>query len=134
MSLDSFIEYLKRLYDSEVLTKEELDSVDRKASELVDAMAAGDLDYDTQNAIDLYVEHYDGENLSPERTRILLKYHNIIENRKMQELEREKMNKPHVYRIKPINSDGIISAVAIIELVVIGGALIAILTLALLKI
>ncbi len=135
MSLDMFIEYISRLYDGDNLSLEELKNLDIKASSLIDLMEKDEIDYDTQNAIDLYISYFDGERyLDGEKTKNVLNYYRIIEDKNNKKLAAEKENKTRTLRIKPINSDGVISAVTIIEAVVVIGMLLAFLTLALLKI
>lgn len=135
MSLDTFINYISRLYEGDNLSVDELKDIDIKASDLIDLMKNGEIDYDMQNALDLYISYYDGSRyLDNEKTNNLLEYYRIIEENNNKKLAAEKQNNSRSLKLKPINSDGVISAITVIEAVVIGGMLLAFLALALLKI
>ena len=55
MNLTEFINLLKKLDDGTNLTNEEQTKLDCKAEELVQAMQNGNIDFDSQNALDYYV-------------------------------------------------------------------------------
>ncbi len=129
MSFEDFNNFVLRLYEEDKLSNEEIRDIDNKAAELIGQMREGDLDYDTQNAIDLYINYYDDSRyLDSEKSKNIMAYYEIIEERNNKKLQ---MNNQKSLKFKPINSDGIISAIAVLEMVLIGGIIVAFLVLAL---
>ncbi len=134
MEMNEFNESLRKLYDGEELSDEELKALDYEAASLVDQMASGELDYDKQNALDLYVQYFDDSRyLDQTKTSNVMKYYATIEEKHNKKLEAEKESSPKVLTKKPLNSDGIISAITIIEVVVVLGMVISFIAIALLR-
>ena len=82
MSFEDFNNFVLRLYEEDKLSNEEIRDIDNKAAELIGQMREGDLDYDTQNAIDLYINYYDDSRyLDSEKSKNIMAYYEIIEER-----------------------------------------------------
>lgn len=135
MDIHEFYDLLIKVDDGYILNEEDANRLDNKANELVELLINGLADAFEQEQLKLYVlifeKKYEKNNL---QNKIILKYNSFINQRELVKSEMgEVLNKPKTLKMKPINSDGIISAITIIELVVVGGLIIAFLTLALLK-
>ena len=133
MSLNEFINLIIRLYDGDTLDVDVLDLMNDKARELINNMKNNNIDLDSQNALDEYIEYYRNNNHNELITSLINEYDNTS-------LELEKANNIGVYHeplvLKPkkkINNDGLISAFAIIEIVSLFGILIVSILLALTK-
>ena len=132
MDLTTFMNYIQRLYDGDILSEEEIKSIDLKASEIIDLMKNEEVDFDTKNAVDLYINYYDDSRyLDNEKKKNIMNYYRLAEEKNNQRIMNDKAKS---LELKRINSDGVISAIAVIEAAVIGGMLIAFLAIALLGI
>jgi len=136
MNLEDFIKILNKVHNNEELTSMEIAFLDSYAIKLSSKMKENTISYDEQNALDYYVSYYDGKNDLRAQTSIAINsYYAVVNNRRKSSLseERQRDNQPRVLRIEPnkrINNAGAIKTVAIIEITIIIGILIAILTIA----
>ena len=135
MDYDIFKVEVARLWNGDILSYDEIKKIDQDASILIALMENSTLDFEMQNALDNYIIYYkQHHNLDEDRTNNLIAYNRIVNESNNQKLANERQNKPKAMQIKPINSNGVISAITVIEAVVIIGMLIAFLAIALLKI
>ena len=135
MEYNDFKVGVARLWNGDILSYDEIKKIDQDASALIALMENSTLDFEVQNALDNYIIYYkQHHNLDDERTMNLISYNKIVNESNNQKLVNEHQNKPKAMQIKPINSNGVISAITVIETVVIIGMLIAFLAIALLKI
>lgn len=134
METDKFKEFLARIDKGEELSHEEQVELDSIASALLDQMQSNSIEYENQNLLDLYVTYFDGSTgyLDPTKTQNIMRYYTIIDERNEKKLAAEKKEKPRVLKIEPIDHNGVISGIAIIEVVLLLGILLSFIAIALL--
>ena len=87
------------------------------------------ISFDEQNALDLYMNDYLANKLKTKSEENLFKrYNDIIKINKSRMLEKNPGKKP--LRIKPINTNGRIIAITLIEVTVLVGILLGVLAIA----
>ena len=130
MDLKRFVELLTHLYNGNKLGAENQNKLDTFASKLLDQMEQEQLDFDSQNALDTYIEFFEGmKDISLKTIRNIRKYNQIIENRRQ---AKQKENNARVIKpIKKIDNAGVIKTITVIEIVCVLGIFIAIIILAL---
>lgn len=110
-------------------TKEEEASVQRYIAKCLKLLEKDQISFDEQNALDLYMNDYLANKLKTKSEENLFKrYNDIIKINKSRMLEKNPGKKP--LRIKPINTNGRIIAITLIEVTVLVGILLGVLAIA----
>ena len=123
-----FADLYKKLLEK-TQTKEEEASIQRYISKCLKLLEKDQISFDEQNALDLYMNDYLANKLKTKSEEILFKrYNDIIKINKSRMLEKNPGKKP--LRIKPINTNGRIIAITIIEVTVLVGILLGVLAIA----
>lgn len=123
-----FAELYKKL-EQNSLTDEEEASIHRYISKCLKLFEKGQITFDEQNALDLYMNEYLANKLRNQKENNLFnRYIEIIKINKNKMLEKNPGKKP--LRIKPINTNGRIIAITIIEVTVLVGILLGVLAFA----
>lgn len=123
-----FADLYKKLLEK-TQTKEEEASVQRYIAKCLKLLEKDQISFDEQNALDLYMNDYLANKLKTKSEENLFKrYNDIIKINKSRMLEKNPGKKP--LRIKPINTNGRIIAITLIEVTVLVGILLGILAIA----
>ena len=123
-----FADLYKKLLEK-TQTKEEEASVQRYIAKCLKLLEKEQISFDEQNALDLYMNDYLANKLKTKSEENLFKrYNNIIKINKSRMLEKNPGKKP--LRIKPINTNGRIIAITLIEVTVLVGILLGVLAIA----
>lgn len=110
-------------------TKEEEASVQRYIAKCLKLLEKGQISFDEQNVLDLYMNDYLANKLKTKSEENLFKrYNDIIKINKSRMLEKSPGKKP--LRIKPIDTSGRIIAITLIEVTVLVGILLGVLAIA----
>lgn len=123
-----FADLYKKLLEK-TQTKEEEASVQRYIAKCLKLLEKDQISFDEQNALDLYMNDYLANKLKTKSEEDLFKrYNDIIKINKSRMLEKNPGKKP--LRIKPINTNGRIIAITLIEVTVLVGILLGVLAIA----
>ena len=123
-----FADLYKKLIEK-TQTKEEEASVQRYIAKCLKLLEKDQISFDEQNALDLYMNDYLANKLKTKSEENLFKrYNDIIKINKSRMLEKNPGKKP--LRIKPINTNGRIIAITLIEVTVLVGILLGVLAIA----
>ena len=123
-----FADLYKKLLEK-TQTKEEEASVQRYIAKCLKLLEKDQISFDEQNALDLYMNDYLANKLKTKSEENLFKrYNDIIKINKSRMLEKNPGKKP--LRIKPINTNGRIIAITLIEETVLVGILLGVLAIA----
>ena len=123
-----FADLYKKLLEK-TQTKEEEASVQRYITKCLKLLEKDQISFDEQNALDLYMNDYLANKLKTKSEENLFKrYNDIIKINKSRMLEKNPGKKP--LRIKPINTNGRIIAITLIEVTVLVGILLGVLAIA----
>ena len=123
-----FADLYKKLLEK-TQTKEEEASVQRYIAKCLKLLEKDQISFDEQNALDLYMSDYLANKLKTKSEENLFKrYNDIIKINKSRMLEKNPGKKP--LRIKPINTNGRIIAITLIEVTVLVGILLGVLAIA----
>lgn len=123
-----FADLYKKLLEK-TQTKEEEASVQRYIAKCLKLLEKDQISFDEQNALDLYMNDYLANKLKTKSEENLFKrYNDIIKMNKSRMLEKNPGKKP--LRIKPINTNGRIIAITLIEVTVLVGILLGVLAIA----
>ena len=123
-----FADLYKKLLEK-TQTKEEEASVQRYIAKCLKLLEKEQISFDEQNALDLYMNDYLANKLKTKSEENLFKrYNDIIKINKRRMLEKNPGKKP--LRIKPINTNGRIIAITLIEVTVLVGILLGVLAIA----
>ena len=123
-----FADLYKKLLEKNQ-TKEEEASVQRYIAKCLKLLEKDQISFDEQNALDLYMNDYLANKLKTKSEENLYKrYNDIIKINKSRMLEKNPGKKP--LRIKPINTNGRIIAITLIEVTVLVGILLGVLAIA----
>lgn len=123
-----FADLYKKLLEK-TQTKEEEASIHRYISKCLKLFEKVQITFDEQNALDLYMNEYLANKLRNQKENDLFnRYMEIIKINKNKMLEKNPGKKP--LRIKPINTNGRIIAITIIEVTVLVGILLGVLAFA----
>ena len=123
-----FADLYKKLLEK-TQTKEEEASVQRYIAKCLKLLEKDQISFDEQNALDLYMNDYLANKLKTKSEKNLFKrYNDIIKINKSRMLEKNPGKKP--LRIKPINTNGRIIAITLIEVTVLVGILLGVLAIA----
>ena len=123
-----FADLYKKLLEK-TQTKEEEASVQRYIAKCLKLLEKDQISFDEQNALDLYMNDYLANKLKTKSEENLFKrYNDIIKIDKSRMLEKSPGKKP--LRIKPINTNGRIIAITLIEVTVLVGILLGVLAIA----
>ena len=123
-----FADLYKKLLEK-TQTKEEEASVQRYIAKCLKLLEKDQISFDEQNALDLYMNDYLANKLKTKSEENLFKrYNDIIKINKSRMLEKNPGKKP--LRIKPINTNGRIIAITLIEVTVLVGILLGVLAIA----
>ena len=123
-----FADLYKKLLEK-TQTKEEEASVQRYIAKCLKLLEKDQISFDEQNALDLYMNDYLANKLKTKSEENLFKrYNDIIKINKRRMLEKNPGKKP--LRIKPINTNGRIIAITLIEVTVLVGILLGVLAIA----
>ena len=123
-----FADLYKKLLEK-TQTKEEETSIQRYIAKCLKLLEKDQISFDEQNALDLYMNDYLANKLKTKSEENLFKrYNNIIKINKSRMLEKNPGKKP--LRIKPINTNGRIIAITLIEVTVLVGILLGVLAIA----
>lgn len=123
-----FADLYKKLLEK-TQTKEEEASVQRYIAKCLKLLEKDQISFDEQNALDLYMNDYLANKLKTKSEENLFKrYNDIIKINKSRILEKNPGKKP--LRIKPINTNGRIIAITLIEVTVLVGILLGVLAIA----
>lgn len=123
-----FADLYKKLLEK-TQTKEEEESVQRYIAKCLKLLEKDQISFDEQNALDLYMNDYLANKLKTKSEENLFKrYNDIIKINKSRMLEKNPGKKP--LRIKPINTNGRIIAITLIEVTVLVGILLGVLAIA----
>lgn len=123
-----FADLYKKLLEK-TQTKEEEASVQRYIAKCLKLLEKDQISFDEQNALDLYMNDYLANKLKTKSEENLFKrYNDIIKINKSRMLEKNPGKKP--LRIKPINTNGRIIAITIIEVTILVGILLGVLAIA----
>lgn len=123
-----FADLYKKLLEK-TQTKEEEASVQRFIAKCLKLLEKDQISFDEQNALDLYMNDYLANKLKTKSEENLFKrYNDIIKINKSRMLEKNPGKKP--LRIKPINTNGRIIAITLIEVTVLVGILLGVLAIA----
>lgn len=123
-----FADLYKKLLEK-TQTKEEEESIQRYIAKCLKLLEKDQISFDEQNALDLYMNDYLANKLKTKSEENLFKrYNDIIKINKSRMLEKNPGKKP--LRIKPINTNGRIIAITLIEVTVLVGILLGVLAIA----
>lgn len=123
-----FADLYKKLLEK-TQTKEEEASVQRYIAKCLKLLEKEQISFDEQNTLDLYMNDYLANKLKTKSEENLFKrYNDIIKINKSRMLEKNPGKKP--LRIKPINTNGRIIAITLIEVTVLVGILLGVLAIA----
>lgn len=123
-----FADLYKKLLEK-TQTKEEEASIQRYIAKCLKLLEKDQISFDEQNALDLYMNDYLANKLKTKSEEDLFKrYNDIIKINKSRMLEKNPGKKP--LRIKPINTNGRIIAITLIEVTVLVGILLGVLAIA----
>lgn len=123
-----FADLYKKLLEK-TQTKEEEASIQRYIAKCLKLLEKEQISFDEQNALDLYMNDYLANKLKTKSEENLFKrYNDIIKINKSRMLEKNPGKKP--LRIKPINTNGRIIAITLIEVTVLVGILLGVLAIA----
>lgn len=123
-----FADLYKKLLEK-TQTKEEEASVQRYIAKCLKLLETEQISFDEQNALDLYMNDYLANKLKTKSEENLFKrYNDIIKINKSRMLEKNPGKKP--LRIKPINTNGRIIAITLIEVTILVGILLGVLAIA----
>lgn len=123
-----FADLYKKLLEK-TQTKEEEASIRRYIAKCLKLLEKEQISFDEQNALDLYMNDYLANKLKIKSEENLFKrYNDIIKINKSRMLEKNPGKKP--LRIKPINTNGRIIAITLIEVTVLVGILLGVLAIA----
>lgn len=123
-----FADLYKKLLEK-TQTKEEEASIQRYIAKCLKLLEKEQISFDEQNALDLYMNDYLANKLKTKSEENLFKrYNDIIKINKSRMLEKNSGKKP--LRIKPINTNGRIIAITLIEVTVLVGILLGVLAIA----
>lgn len=123
-----FADLYKKLLEK-TQTKEEEASIRRYIAKCLKLLEKEQISFDEQNALDLYMNDYLANKLKTKSEENLFKrYNDIIKINKSRMLEKNPGKKP--LRIKPINTNGRIIAITLIEVTVLVGILLGVLAIA----
>lgn len=123
-----FADLYKKLLEK-TQTKEEEASVQRYIAKCLKLLEKDQISFDEQNTLDLYMNDYLANKLKTKSEENLFKrYNDIIKINKSRMLEKNPGKKP--LRIKPINTNGRIIAITLIEVTVLVGILLGVLAIA----
>lgn len=123
-----FAEIYKKLVENNHTDEEEA-SVQRYIAKCLKLLEKDQISFDEQNALDLYMNDYLANKLKTKSEENLFKrYNDIIKINKSRMLEKNPGKKP--LRIKPINTNGRIIAITLIEVTVLVGILLGVLAIA----
>ena len=123
-----FAEIYKKLVENNHTDEEEA-SVQRYIAKCLKLLEKDQISFDEQNALDLYMNDYLANKLKTKSEEDLFKrYNDIIKINKSRMLEKNPGKKP--LRIKPINTNGRIIAITLIEVTVLVGILLGVLAIA----
>ena len=123
-----FADLYKKLLEK-TQTKEEEASIQRYIAKCLKLLEKDQISFDEQNALDLYMNDYLANKLKTKSEENLYKrYNDIIKINKSRMLEKNPGKKP--LRIKPINTNGRIIAITLIEVTVLVGILLGVLAIA----
>ena len=123
-----FADLYKKLLEK-TQTKEEEASIKRYIAKCLKLLEKEQISFDEQNALDLYMNDYLANKLKTKSEENLFKrYNDIIKINKSRMLEKNPGKKP--LRIKPINTNGRIIAITLIEVTVLVGILLGVLAIA----
>ena len=123
-----FADLYKKLLEK-TQTKEEEASIQRYIAKCLKLLEKEQISFDEQNALDLYMNDYLANKLKTKSEEDLFKrYNDIIKINKSRMLEKNPGKKP--LRIKPINTNGRIIAITLIEVTVLVGILLGVLAIA----
>lgn len=123
-----FADLYKKLLEK-TQTKEEEASVQRYIAKCLKLLEKEQISFDEQNALDLYMNDYLANKLKTKSEENLFKrYNDIIKINKSRMLEKNPGKKP--LRIKPINTNGRIIAITLIEVTILVGILLGVLAIA----
>mgnify|MGYP007003721792 FL=1 len=123
-----FADLYKKLLEK-TQTKEEEASIQRYIAKCLKLLEKEQISFDEQNALDLYMNDYLANKLKTKSEENLFKrYNDIIKINKSRILEKNPGKKP--LRIKPINTNGRIIAITLIEVTVLVGILLGVLAIA----
>lgn len=123
-----FADLYKKLLEK-TQTKEEEASIQRYIAKCLKLLEKEQISFDEQNALDLYMNDYLANKLKTKSEENLFKrYNDIIKINKSRMLEKNPGKKP--LRIKPIDTNGRIIAITLIEVTVLVGILLGVLAIA----
>lgn len=123
-----FADLYKKLLEK-TQTKEEEASIRRYIAKCLKLLEKEQISFDEQNALDLYMNDYLANKLKTKSEENLFKrYNDIIKINKSRMLEKNPGKKP--LRIKPINTNGRIIAITLIEVTILVGILLGVLAIA----
>ena len=123
-----FADLYKKLLEK-TQTKEEEASVQRYIAKCLKLLEKDQISFDEQNALDLYMNDYLANKLKTKsEENVFKRYNDIIKINKSRMLEKNPGKKP--LRIKPINTNGRIIAITLIEVTVLVGILLGVLAIA----
>lgn len=123
-----FADLYKKLLEK-TQTKEEEASIQRYIAKCLKLLEKEQISFDEQNALDLYMNDYLANKLKTKNEENLFKrYNDIIKINKSRMLEKNPGKKP--LRIKPINTNGRIIAITLIEVTILVGILLGVLAIA----
>lgn len=123
-----FADLYKKLLEK-TQTNEEEASIQRYIAKCLKLLEKDQISFDEQNALDLYMNDYLANKLKTKSEENLFKrYNDIIKINKSRMLEKNPGKKP--LRIKPINTNGRIIAITLIEVTVLVGILLGVLAIA----
>lgn len=123
-----FADLYKKLLEK-TQTNEEEASIQRYIAKCLKLLEKDQISFDEQNALDLYMNDYLANKLKTKSEENLFKrYNDIIKINKSRMLEKNPGKKP--LRIKPINTNGRIIAITIIEVTILVGILLGVLAIA----
>ena len=134
IKLNEFIELVSRAYNGDKLSKEEKEQMYNFALSSISDMENNSLDYDTQNAIDCYMEYLreqEKDDTIVKSDKLLEKYNQTIENKNKEQLQKEAEAKTagqiKILEIKPVDHHGNIITIVVIEITLLLGMLVSIL-------
>lgn len=132
MNIIGFIDGISKLYDNVEMSEKELSEIDNYANMLLSQMKDGSIEYEAQNALDEYVDFYERKNSRIKSNEIINDYYNIINQGKSLENSISPLSEERKLVMKPIkDKSGIITIIALIDIITLVGISIGIILLAL---
>lgn len=132
MNIIGFIDGISKLYENAPLTEKELSEIDDYARNLLSQMKDDSIEYESQNALDEYVDFYERKNTRKKANAIVSEYYDTINRKQSLQNSISPLEEERKLVMKPIkDNSGIITIIALLDIISLVGITIGIILLAL---